>query len=336
MAQILGGEFLRNETNQKSMGGTERLAMTLAERLGTEFLSDFQIVCSRVRELDENKIRIFWAHDLPNDPESQFLKNKNKMNQFHLYVFVSNWQMQAYMQQFDLPWSKCLVIQNAIDPIEVDTKPDIEDGIKLVYHTTPHRGLNILAAVYEKLLEKYSNISLDVYSSFQIYGWEDRDKQFEQVFDKLEEMPGATSHGFKPNEEVREALKNSHIFAYPCVWPETSCMALMEAMSAQNICVHSNFAGLPETAANWTHMYQMQEDMSQHASALYTMLRGVIENYKAFSGRLPSQASYANIFYGWDQRLVEWKGMLSMLKETHDKNREFPKPAFHYSTTPDV
>lgn len=335
MAQIIGGEFQLNETNQNSMGGTERLTQTLAERLGKDVLADFQIVSSRVRELDEDKIRIFWAHDLPGDPESEFLKNKNKFSQFHLYVFVSNWQMQAYLQQYQIPWSKCVVLQNAIDPIEKHDKPDHNEQLNLIYHTTPHRGLNIAAAVFDKLAEKHKNLHLDVYSSFKIYGWEERDEPYSEVFKRIDNHPQATNHGTVPNSEIREALKKSHIFGYPCVWPETSCMSLMEAMSARNLCVHSNFAALPETSANWTNTYQFQEDQSQHASAFYSMMDGIITNYDSFVTRTESAASYANIFYGWEQRLNEWRALLAMLKDGIE-DRSFPKPAFHYSTTPNV
>jgi len=33
MAEIINGEFVRNDTNQKSMGGTEILTMKVADRL---------------------------------------------------------------------------------------------------------------------------------------------------------------------------------------------------------------------------------------------------------------------------------------------------------------
>jgi len=331
MAQILGGDFLRNDTNENSMGGTERLTMQLAEKLGKETLEDFQIVSSRVRDLDEDKIRIFWAHDLPNDPESHFLKTKDGMNQFHKYVFVSNWQMQGYMQTYGIPFSKCLVIPNAIDPIEDHEKPDVKDGINLIYHTTPHRGLNILAAVYDKLVEKYDNLSLDVFSSFKLYGWEERDKQYEPLFESMAAMKGVTMHGTQPNEVVREALKKAHIFAYPSIWPETSCLCLMEAMSAGCIPIHSNYGALFETAGQFNQMYQMQEDQSQHASVLYGIIDGNIQNIEHSLERAKSSKSYANLYYSWDQRVFEWKALLHLLSNTVT-DRSIPEPVFSYDS----
>ena len=65
----------RNEVNQTSMGGTELMMEKLISELGEDVLKTFQIIPSRVRELDENKIRVLWCHDLPQDPESHHLKN---------------------------------------------------------------------------------------------------------------------------------------------------------------------------------------------------------------------------------------------------------------------
>ena len=174
--EINGGVIKRNETTQNAMGGTEIIAYAIHKNISNELLKEFQIVFSRARELDENKIRIFFCHDLPGDPESEFLKDKEKQNAFHKYVFVSNWQMQQYIGAYNLPWSKCIVIQNAIDPILIHEKP--KDKINLVYFSTPHRGLDILVPVFEKLTEKYDNIHLDVYSSFKLYGWGEKDDQF--------------------------------------------------------------------------------------------------------------------------------------------------------------
>lgn len=335
MAEIRNGEFVRNETNQNSMGGTERMTMTLAEKLPKELLEKFQIVSSRIKgDLQEDKIRIFWAHDLPNDPESHFLKDKNNQKKFHRYVFVSNWQMQEYIRAFELPWSKCVVLQNAIEPITPVAKPDHTEELNIIYTPTPHRGMSILIPVFEKLAEKYENIHLHLFSSFALYGWEDRDKQYEQLFEVAENHPRIHNHGTQPNEVLLEQLSKSHIFAYPSIWPETSCMCLMEAMAAGLVCVHSNYAALPETAANWTQMYQLHEDINHHAGLFYNYMDMIISQYdtETIQSRLAPASNYANVFYTWPNRAIEWKSFLEML-DAAIEDTSFPQETFDFSTT---
>ena len=218
-----------DEFSKNSMGGTERMKFGLQERISPAILDKFLIICSRVREMDSSLIPIYWLHDLAEDPESAHLK-AGGWNKFKKMIFVSNWQMQQYIKHFNMPWYKCQVIQNAIEPIPLIKKSS--DKIKLIYHTTPHRGLNILIPVFSKLAEKYDNIELDIFSSFEIYGWKERDKEYEALFDVCRTHPKINYHGFQSNEVVRKALQEAHIYAYPSIWPETSCISLMEAMSA--------------------------------------------------------------------------------------------------------
>jgi hypothetical protein len=296
------------------MGGTELMKYGLVDRLPADLLDDFQIFVSRVEEpLDENKIRILWLHDLPADPANAHLANKGWEN-FHALVFTSNWQMQGYIERYDIPWSRCVVMQNAITPIPSHNKPT--DGIiRLGYWSTPHRGLNILTAVFDKLCDKYDNIELNVWSSYKLYGWEERDTSYQPLYDFCKQHPKINYESYLSNEDLKQQLQNVHIHAYPSIWQETSCIALMEAMSAGCLCVHPNFAALYETAANWTHVYQWNEDINAHASIFYQILDGAIEDYWAdgVQSRLASQSSYANVFYNWDLRAHQWESLLRSL-----------------------
>jgi glycosyltransferase involved in cell wall biosynthesis len=299
-----------DEVSKNAMGGTERMKFTLGEKINPEILDKFQIICSRVREIDQNLIPIYWLHDLPGDPESEHLK-AGGYTKFEKLVFVSNWQMQSYINYYKIPWYKCVVLQNAIEPI-----PSIEkkyDKIKLIYHTTPHRGLGLLVPVFIKLAEKYDNIELDVFSSFKIYGWEQRDEPYQALFDLCKEHPKINYHGYQPNEVVRKSLQEAHIFAYPSTWMETSCIALLEAMSAKCLCVHSNYGALYETSANLTWMYQYLEDSRDHVVMLYNELERAINNIqnKNLINSLETNKSYVDVMYNWERRSQQWETFLT-------------------------
>ncbi len=329
--EIYEGKLIPNEVNKNANGGTELMARRIAESLNPELLKEFQIINSRVRNIDESKLRILICHDLPGDPESEHLANEG-WNKFHRIVFVSNWQMQNYISYYNIPWSKCIVMQNAINPIDFSMKDKSRDKIRLVYHTTPHRGLQILIPVFKKLAEEFPFITLDVFSSFKIYGWEQRDKQYESLFDECKNHPQINYHGFVPNDKLREELKTKHIFAYPSIWLETSCISLMEAMSAGLICVHPNYGALFETASNWTHMYQWSENINQHANIFYSVLRSAILDLRemddnTFKNKIMAQKSYVDVFYNWEMRKNQWNALLTgMLSEP----RSFPKKMFVY------
>jgi UDP-glucose:(glucosyl)LPS alpha-1,2-glucosyltransferase len=316
----------KDKYSGNAKGGTELMKFRLEEAISPELLDNFQIFVSRVHEdLSENHVRILWLQDLAGDPESDHLKNGG-WNKFHRLVFSSHWQMRGYIERYNIPWSKCAVIRNGIVPIDFTEKK--RDGkIKLIYTPTPHRGLNILYPVFDKLTQEMDDIELNVFSSFKLYGWDDRDKPFQDLFKSLENHPKINYHGTVPNDELRKHLAESHIFAYPSTWQETSCLCLMEAMSAGLFCVHSNFGALPETAANWTYMYQMQDDLNAHASMFYTVLKSAIEDIKTmddqnYSAKIRTQKAYTDVFYNWELLKMQWESLLMSLKSAP---RELPK-----------
>lgn len=322
--------------SKNAMGGTELMKYALDNHLRgavPDIYDQTQITVSRLRELEDDKVRIFWAHDLPGDPESDFLKDGG-WKKFHKLVFVSNWQLQAYISYYKIPWGVCEVMKNAIQRFPDHEKPT--DKIRLIYFSTPHRGLNILLAVFAKLVEKYDDIELDIYSSFSLYGWDERDKDYEALFDQARNTPGVNYHGSVSNDEIREALKRSHILAYPCTWLETSCLVLMESMAAGLLCVHPNLGALPETAANWTLMYQFQEDIREHAGifmrALEMAIVAIRTKSEPMAQKLMSQAAYAKIFYSWDIRAAEWEDFIQATVESvgEDRKMQLEQPMFHY------
>lgn len=327
----------KDSLSVKAMGGSELMKYRMVQEFGEEYLKDFQIFVSRAEEeLDPNKIKIYWHQDLPHDPACAHLANGGWKN-YDYFVFNSNWQMQLFNLVLGVPYYKSIVLQNAIDPITVkdDTKPT--DKIKLIYHSTPHRGLELLVPVFELLAETHPDIELDVYSSFKIYGWEERDSQYQQLFERCKNHPRINYYGSVPNEEVKAALAQAHIFAYPNIWVESSCIALMEAMSAKLVCVHPNYGALIDTSGGITRMYQWDEDANSHAGRFLRVLEHAINDVR--TGLAKAEVEYTKFYadnrFNWTRRLQEWKVFLDMLKAMKEQGglgNRVEKQEFVYKT----
>lgn len=328
--------FEENEISKNANGGTEIIKRKLAKLIEPSLLDNFQIISSRIRELQEDKIRILWSHDLPEDPESIKLRDTNYRNKFHRFVFVSEWQYQRYQLINGFPYNQqCTVINHGIDPAPMSCLEKPKDKIRLVYTSTPQRGLEILVPVFKHLANKYPEIHLDVFSSYKIYGWPDADKPYEKLFDEIREHPQMTYHGVVPNDELKEHLNQSHIFAYPSIWLETACIALMEAMSAGLLCVHPNFGALPETSGGLTIQYQGDwENKNLHANAFAKTLEAAIELVKADNEKdmVRYGKFYADSRYNIDRAKNSWNVFLERLKSQYPdaESRKFQKEMFSY------
>ena len=331
--EITSGKIITNETNVNARGGTELMAKRLHESIDQKILEDYQIIFSRMRTLDPTKIRLYLAHDLEGDPEADNALSNEGWKRFHKIIFVSNHQMQNYIHHYNIPFSHCLVMANAVEPALPMQKP--KDVINIGYWSTPHRGLNILVPVYKKLCEEFDNIHLDVFSSFKIYGWEERDSQFAELIQLCTDDSRISYHGSVSYSELRSALAKIHILGFPSTWVETSCMVLMEAMTHGMLAVHSNLGALYETGAKWTAMYQYSENPQEHAERFYNQLRTAIINVNnpVVQSRLVAQKTFADVFYSWQLRQDEWKNLLVNGFVGVDRSLHEEKPSFRIKTS---
>jgi len=328
--------FEENEISEKANGGTELIKRKLAGMIDESLLENFQIICSRERELEEDKIRIFWCHDLPEDPESAKFRDPAWRDKYHKFVFISNWQYQRYQLVHGLPHdTKSIVLEHGIDPAPETCLKKPDDKIRLVYTSTPQRGLEILVPVFEFLATQEENIHLDVFSSFKIYGWDDADKQFEPLYERIRNHPQMTYHGFKPNEELKEHLNSAHIFAYPCTWMETACRAMIEAMSSGLVCVHPNYGALPETSGCLNVMYH--PDMTNnnlHANIFAGNLKAAIELVKnnRHEQMMAFNKTFVDFRYNMEYIKNKWEHMLRNLEKEYPDadSRKFPQEMFVY------
>lgn len=307
-----------NAGSAGSSGGTEQMGRRLERSLPGELLERFQIHLTNREQVIPGKIQVIWCHGTVGSGASEHLAD-GAWQDFDHIVFCSNWQAQEYIAQYGIPWSRCTVLLNGIEPVPVPGdrfEPVPADRpIRLVYTPVPSRGLALLYHVFRQIAADREDVELDVYSSHRLYGWSDG--PWSQLIDQVRRLPRVNYHGAVPNEQLRNALTGAHVFAYPAICQESSCLALMEAMSAGLACVHPNYGALYETAGGLTMMYQWHENPGDHARIFYQRLTRVIDALRAgdagLLARLAFQKHYADLRYNWGIRTAEWSALLLSL-----------------------
>lgn len=320
--------FEENEISKNAFGGTEITKRSLAKMINPNLLENFQIIASRIREIKEDKIRIYWLHDMPEDPELSHLKNISSQNRFHKIIFNCNWHLNECVSKLNIELNEKIdIIETPIEPIELVQKE--KNKVNLIYFSTPQRGLELLVPVFEALAEKHKHIHLNVFSSFKIYGWEDADRQFEPLYNRIRNHPQMTYHGFAPQETLREYIQKSHILAYPNVWKETACRVLIESMSAGLMCVHPNLAALSDTSGMLTTMYQYYSDPNKHANIFYNHLDHAINevNKEELQNYLKLVKIYADTRFNIRKITSQWESLLMALNDQYPtvESRAIPK-----------
>lgn len=320
MVEIVDGKLIRDDATKNARGGTELLAQRIIDNVDPDLLQNIQIIFSRPNELLDGYSKILYLHDLPEDPAIVQFADPAFRQQFDYIVFVSHYQRQRFGAYFGCALThNMIVIKNAIEPIPYHHKP--LDKVRLIYHTTPHRGLSLLYPVFDKLTKDFpGQLELKVFSSFDIYGWGERDQQFDRLLKSCQDHPDIVYSKSVSNDDIRHELQKAHIFAFPSIWEETSCLALIEAMSANLDCIHSDLGALPETSFGLTPMYPFVSDPSHHATILYYNLFDLIRDYH--DGHTRDSKIIVERYHTLDNFKHRWEGYLRELKFNGSNTKE--------------
>lgn len=299
--------------NSPPMGGTE-LHLGHIKAAFPEEMSKVQFICSRPEQYElEDKPRILYLQDTANDPASACLRDPSYRSKFNRLVFCSYKQKYEYNLFLGIPPSEGIVIKNSVPLLRPTFPKPLGDGrLRFIYTSTPHRGLEVLAAVAQHLAKQRQDWVLDVYSSFNIYGWHEHDKQFTPLYDALKANPCVVYHGSQPNAVVRQAVLDAHVHVYPCIYPEMSCMSIQEAMMAGCLEITSSAGALPETCGEWAWMFPFSENRDQMATNTYNLMLAALDRYHEpqMQQALQLQSAYYQNYWSFEARKPQWKFLL--------------------------
>lgn len=300
--------------NDKPMGGTELMYEELMKRLPQEYKDKFSIFNYPVYE-DKTKPSVYW-NQLSYDQEAvQFLSTPENVSSINQFVYVSHWQSEQFRKQYNVPGYKTQVIKNAcLDVKQRQTGP--RSKVKLCYTSTPWRGLDVLLHAWE--LTNTQDCELHIFSSTKIYGKDfavNNENQYQELYDKCEALEGVVYRGSVSNEELRNELPTFDILAYPNTFEETSCIAVIEALSAGLRVVCPNLGALPETTEGWARMYPYLANKKLHALKFADILEEEIQKIKNgdLDSHLEQQVQTYASRWSWDQRINEWTSYLDTL-----------------------
>ena len=303
-------------TNQSPRGGTEIQLEYLNKYCDKQLLDQVQITTSVPEKipLHSTKLNILWQKNSWNQPNIYpWFKNKDNHKKYDWYVFNSHWNCQNFRNMFGLDTHRCIVIKNGIEKIEGAPSYKQKKPIKLLYHSTPWRGLSVLLGALQ--LVKNPLITLDVYSSTEIYGADfkkQNDGAYVELYEQAKKLPNVSYVGYKPHEYIIQNLKNYNMFVYPSIWEETSCISLIEAMSAGLYCITTNYGALFETGAEFPMYIPYDSNHRRLAIKFGQAIEMAAETLSEppIIQHLKFQKSYTDIYYSWAKQASSWNRFL--------------------------
>ena len=298
-------------------GGTEIQLEYLHKYVDKDLLSKVQITTSIPEKtpIDSTKINILWVHNSYDQPNLYpWFKNKLNHRKYDWYVFNSHWTYEKYRLIFDIPTDISLVIKNGFDDdliVKTDFKP--KEKLKLIYTSTPWRGLDVLLNAMEQI--KTDKVELDVYSSTQIYGdafKKVNDDQFIKLYDKARTLKYVNYKGYIDHKELMKVLHTYDCYVHPSTFEETFCLAAMESLAAGLVAMTTDLGALYETCAEfpiYVPYLKDKEALAKQFAEAIDMLPDLISN--ADENKMKFQMQYYRQYYHWNVIKTYWERFLN-------------------------
>ena len=126
----------------------------------------------------------------------------------------------------------------------------------LAYTSTPYRGLELLLQAFPRIRAAVPGVTLQVFSGMRLYGVAEAEEKerFGELYERCRQTEGVEYVGSVPQPELARRLRAAAVLAYPNTFPETSCIAVLEAMAAGCRIVTSALGALPETAGGFASL----------------------------------------------------------------------------------
>jgi len=206
---------------------------------------------------------LVWSHDI-------WLMSGKDISDYHRqrvdkFVCLSPWHVGFFSDHHQIPKDKITIIPNGINTELFDTPNlDAKKYGKLIYSSSPDRGLDNLIYTMIFAKDQIPELHLDVYYGFHNYESAVRQRNNQDEVRRLNELKETiekhsnfvTMYGRVSQPELAKKWSEAYAWIYPTLFTETHCITAKEAQLSATPIVCSNIAALQTTVGEFGHIVQ--------------------------------------------------------------------------------
>ncbi len=202
-----------------------------------------------------------WEHNVWDEQPAYGGALQTLAQQGDTILCVSDWHRQHFIQAGTLPPTHVAVLRNAASPpflslfgADEPILPAKAFPPRLAFTATPYKGLPAALSIWPLVRQQQPSAILDLYSSFALYPPNSNfrgDPRWQAVTEQAKTTAGVVNNPILPQYQLARRLRATAGLFYPNTAPETSSIAVMEAMAAGCLILAPAHAALPETAGKF-------------------------------------------------------------------------------------
>lgn len=183
---------------------------------------------------------LIWSHDL-------ITKDATNPEKFHKILCLSDFHARYYSSMLGVDEKHIDITSNGIDPNRFkDLKIEKIPG-KIVYSSSPDRGLKETMLVMDEVVKEIPEAKLHVFYGFnnmEKFGLNDQINELKKMIDDRDHV---IFHGNVSQKQLAQEFSEAEVWLYPTWFFETYCITAIEALCCQVYPVVRNIGALQDT-----------------------------------------------------------------------------------------
>lgn len=236
------------------------------------------------------------------------------------FCVLSDWHRDFVKNYHSIPEDKLWLTSNGIDFSRFDGINVEREPYRLVYSSSPDRGLDTLLYLFDFMKAEIPELELHIYYGFDNWQASVRQKGDAAQKKKMEEIKAAMNksgvvyHGRIGQKELAKEFLRASLWAYPSDFEESFGITALEVQRAGVPVVASNYAGLRTTvgdsgiligSGNKGESYTKEYREEFVAKCLEVLQDNTVWKYW-------SEKGFANTEkYSWDNVAKQWKELFN-------------------------
>jgi glycosyltransferase involved in cell wall biosynthesis len=275
------------------------------------------------------KANFLWVHDIHcGEPVGDNMVGIMRADRIFC---LSEWHKGFFLSQYPfLHPDTIIVTRNGIDTGRFAKEP-VKAGKRLIWTSTPHRGLDRLLDLLPEIQKEVPGTELDVFYGFTT--WErianaQNDHQslsaILRLKQRLSSTPGVRFHDRKGQQELADAFSAASVWAYPTWFTETSCITAMEAQAGGCVPVVTRLAALSETVKHGI-LLDPPSNTPEYGRAFVSNVVHMLRDEPARKALADAGRAHALANLDWSRVAVEWE---TIFHKTIAAKAGSPLPAY--------
>ena len=230
---------------------------------------------------------MLWTGDAYDQPSTAGIGDLRISRHIDKLLCVSNWHARTLCEESGFPMEKSWVIRNGIK-LSLFEGSEKRTRKRLVYSSTPYRGLKHLLQIFPAILKLHADAELHIFSGYDVYkGTQEYPanviKEFQALKESFSKIPNVFFRGNLTQPELAREFMQASVLAYPNTFDETSCITAMEAQAGGCAVVSSNKGALPETVANAGILIDGEPGSIEYNSQFISAIDRILSDDELFS-----------------------------------------------------